>query len=132
MAQPLDVIDVLVVEDDPMIGELIQMFLEDQDYRVRVVVNGETALLFVQAVLPRLILLDMNLPGVTGWDFAHAYRQMPGLHAPIVVMTAAGWANNRAEQIGAVGALAKPFDVDDLLAVVRRYVDDRPRLRVVT
>ncbi|HEX2170941.1 MAG TPA: response regulator [Dehalococcoidia bacterium] len=132
MPQSGDTVDVLVVEDDQTIGELIEMALSNEGYRIKVASNAETALTLVRAIRPRLILLDMNMPGVTGWDFAHEYRKLPGLHAPIVVMTAAGWAKERAAQIGAVAALGKPFDIDDLLTLVRKYVDDRPQLRVVT
>lgn len=132
MSQPLESIDVLVVEDDQVIGDLIHDVLNEEGYAVKVASNGEAALTLLGAMRPRLILLDMNMPGMTGWDFAYDYHHRSGPHAPIVVMTAAGRARERAVQIEAAGILSKPFDLDELFAVVRRFVDDKPRLRIVT
>jgi CheY-like chemotaxis protein len=56
-----------------------------------------------------------------GWTFAHAYRQRPGPHAPIVVLTAARDAANWAAQIDTQGVLAKPFELDQLLDIVERF-----------
>jgi CheY-like chemotaxis protein len=57
-----------------------------------------------------------------GWAIADAYRRRPGPHAPIVVLTAAQDAAARAAQINADGYLGKPFELDDLLNVVARYI----------
>jgi CheY-like chemotaxis protein len=62
----------------------------------------------------------MKMPVVDGWGFARAYRAQPGPHAPIVVFTAAVDARRRAAEIGAEGYLAKPFNLDDLRALVSR------------
>lgn len=59
---------------------------------------------------------------VDGWAFAAAYRQLPAPHAPIIALTAAHDARARAAEIAAAAYLAKPFDVDALLDLVRRFV----------
>ncbi len=61
------------------------------------------------------------MPVMDGWQFARAYRRRPGPHAPIVVVTAARDAAERAAEIQAEDVLPKPFRVDDLLRVVGRY-----------
>jgi len=112
---------VLVVEDDEGIREFVSMALADEGYDVAAAPHGAAALALVRQAQPNLILLDMRMPVMDGWEFSRAYRQTPPPHAPIIVLTAARDAADRAEQIDADGYLAKPFDVDDLLDLVNRY-----------
>ncbi|MGH2351632.1 MAG: response regulator [Chloroflexota bacterium] len=112
---------VLVVDDDEDIREVVTMALEDEGHEVQAAPHGAAALERLRHWQPDVILLDMRMPVMDGWEFAHQYHQMPEPHAPIVVVTAARDALERATQIAAAGALAKPFEVDDLLAVVSRY-----------
>jgi CheY-like chemotaxis protein len=113
---------VLVVDDDESIRESVAMFLIDEGYPVAVAGDGDEALERVAERSPALILLDIRMPRMNGIEFAAAYRALPGPHAPIVVMTAGRDARQRAEEIGADGYLAKPFDLDDLVAAVARRV----------
>lgn len=106
---------VLVVEDDPDLLALVETLLLDAGYRVATAPEGRTALARVGAEMPALILLDMRMPGMNGWDFAREFRARHGDAAPIVVVTAAEDARARAEEIGADGWLAKPFDIDAIL-----------------
>jgi CheY-like chemotaxis protein len=109
---------VLVVEDDESIRECVQVILEDEGYDVIEASDGAAALALLDTVWPDVILLDMLMPGMDGWAFAVAYRQRPGPHAPIVVITAARDAAARADQIDAAGVLAKPFRVEALVSCV--------------
>ena len=111
---------ILIVDDDPDIRDFVEQVLVDQGYEVATASDGQVALESMECVHPRLILLDMRMPAMDGWAFAHAYRVQPGPHAPIVVMTAAQDAGERARQINAQGFLAKPFDLQDLLNIVHR------------
>jgi CheY-like chemotaxis protein len=63
----------------------------------------------------------MKMPVMDGWEFARVYRQVPGQHAPIVVVTAAADAAGRAAEVAADGHLPKPFDLDDLFRVIEQY-----------
>jgi two-component system chemotaxis response regulator CheY len=113
---------ILVVDDDEIILSTLALFLADEGYAVVTAGNGQEALERAARQHLQLILLDMKMPVMDGWAFAAAYRERPGPHAPIIVMTAARDARGRAAEIAADGCLAKPFDLDHLLDLVRRYV----------
>jgi CheY-like chemotaxis protein len=112
---------ILVVDDDEVIVSSIEMLLAEEGYPVVIAFNGREALERAERHLPRLILLDMKMPVMDGWAFAAAYRGRPGPHAPIVVMTAAHDSRSRAAEIAADAYIAKPFDLDHLLDIVRRH-----------
>jgi CheY-like chemotaxis protein len=109
---------ILVVDDDEAILRTVEATLADEGYTVLAASDGAAALDLVRQRSPSLILLDMKMPVMDGWGFARAYRAQPRPHAPIVVLTAAVNAGQRAAEIGARGYLAKPFNLDDLLAMV--------------
>jgi DNA-binding response OmpR family regulator len=112
---------VLVVEDDADLAALLELVLSEAGYPVRTAGEGRAALARVEEELPALVLLDMRMPGMNGWEFAREFRARHGRACPIVVVTAAENARGRAEEIGAEGWLAKPFDLDDVLALVRTH-----------
>ena len=112
---------ILVVDDDDIILSTVEILLLDEGYAVTLASNGQEALACVERQPPRLILLDMKMPIMDGWTFAATYRAQPGPHAPIIVMTAAHEPADRAKAIAADGYIAKPFDIDHLLAIVRRH-----------
>jgi CheY-like chemotaxis protein len=109
---------VLVVEDDDGIRDLIDLVLSAAGYEVLTAPDGAAALDVVGRLPPDLVLLDMRMPVMDGWEFARRYRARPEPPAPIVVVTAARDAAQRAEEIDANGYLGKPFDVGELLALV--------------
>jgi CheY-like chemotaxis protein len=117
MAQPR----ILVVDDDTSIRSFVEMALDSVGYVVSTAGNGAEALAVTDEFRPDLILLDMRMPVMDGWTFAKKYRQQAGPHAPIVVITAATDAGQRAAEIEADGFLGKPFDLDDLLGLVSRH-----------
>jgi len=110
----------LVVDDDPGIVGFLELALEDEGYRVRAAVNGREALSRVSEGRPDLILLDMNMPGMNGWEFCSELRERgPDFSSiPIVVMTAARDASLRSREVGAQGFLGKPFDLDQLFRTI--------------
>ena len=110
---------ILVVDDDDAIRQTVAEILEIEGYRVAAAANGQEALERVGEVKPSLVLLDMRMPIMDGWGFARELRQR-GIKLPILVMTAAQNARSLAEEIGADGYVAKPFDLDDLLGKVER------------
>ncbi len=112
---------VLVVDDDQELLDLVAFILEQTGFDVRKASNGLEGLEAVAQAMPHLILLDMKMPVMDGWEFAKQLRARHDHATPIVVLTAADDARKRAMEIGAVGWVSKPFDLDTLLNAVRRY-----------
>ncbi|TME30206.1 MAG: response regulator [Chloroflexi bacterium] len=108
----------LVVDDDPSIVAVVSDILIAEGHEVVSAENGAEALM--KANGEALVLLDMRMPVLDGWGFAREFRAS-GKRSPIVVMTAAENARRWAEEIGAEGYLAKPFEIDALIAAVERY-----------
>jgi len=116
---------VLVVDDDVDLLGMLEILLEGVGYQVVTAGEGGEALERVACQMPDVILLDMKMPGMNGWDFAREFRTRYDRQSPIVVLTAAEDARKRAEEIGAEGYLGKPFDIDELLRVVEKHLDHR-------
>jgi len=107
-----------VVDDDPSIVAVITDILSAEGHEVVSAENGQEALAKVNG--EALVLLDMRMPVLDGWEFARRFRAS-GKRSPIVVMTAAENASRWADEIGADGYLAKPFEMDALIAAVERH-----------
>ncbi|HLH26389.1 MAG TPA: response regulator [Chloroflexota bacterium] len=115
----------LVVEDDDSIRDMMEMVLASEGYEVVTARDGAVALATLNQEQPDLILLDMKMPIVDGWEFARRYAELPPPRPPVIVITAAQDASRRAAEIGAQGYLAKPFSIDDLLQLVDDHLDAR-------
>jgi CheY-like chemotaxis protein len=113
--------DILVIDDDPAILATVAEILHDEGYRVRMAGNGMEGLTALEQQLPALVLLDMRMPVLDGWGFVQALRKR-GLQVPFVVMTAAQDARRWAQEVGATGSLAKPFDLVELLTLVEQLM----------
>jgi DNA-binding response OmpR family regulator len=109
---------ILVVDDDRDLVELVAWILEEEGYEVRTAGNGAQGLQVLGTFDPALIILDMRMPVMDGWRFA-AELDGRGPHAPILVMTAAEDAHVPAQEIGARYWIAKPFEIEALLRLVR-------------
>jgi CheY-like chemotaxis protein len=109
---------VLVVDDDLDLRGALELILEGEGYRVLTAANGEEALARLDREIPAVILLDMRMPIMDGWQFAREFRARLGWPCPVVVCTAAEDARRRAMEIEAEGYLEKPFDIDDVLEAI--------------
>src|SRR5688500_15417693 len=99
---------VLVVDDEDPIRGFVVLTLAQEGYAVVEASDGATALARIYEAAPSLILLDMRMPGMDGWEFARRYRALPAPHAPIICLTAAATeadAVARGAQIGAAASL---------------------------
>jgi CheY-like chemotaxis protein len=114
---------VLVVDDDPDLSELVAAVLRGEGYEVRTANNGAQALddLHEHGV-PDLILLDMKMPVMDGWEFARILNAEYDHLAPVVVISAAENPGQRAAEIGAKGWIGKPFDIDRLIGAVDAHI----------
>ena len=110
---------ILVVEDEPGILNVVWQVLDEEGFDVTRAANGAVALEAISAGAAfDLAVLDMWMPVLNGWEFAAALTER-GVHLPLLVMTAASDARAYAREIGAVGFIGKPFDVDQLVLAVR-------------
>jgi CheY-like chemotaxis protein len=113
--------DVLIVEDDRHIRQVLRTVLEMEGYDVATAENGREALDWLSTERAAMILLDLNMPVMDGWELNRRMRAA-GLDQPVVFMTAGERAEQEARQNGVAGYLGKPFNLDDLLATVARFV----------
>ncbi|ATB26819.1 response regulator [Melittangium boletus] len=119
---------VLVVDDDPDILEALSEILEAEGFEIRRARNGKEALERLEPDPPRLILLDLMMPVMDGWEFAQRMRQKSSVaHIPIIVLSADRNVGSKASDIGAVGHLAKPFELTDLLKMVHQSLVNSQR-----
>ena len=113
---------VLVVEDDPDLRHLMSRLLALEGFEPLVAANGREALDLLRAVpLPRLILLDLMMPVMDGWQFRAEQRADPALAEIPVVLTTAVPHTERFNELHAAAILQKPWDLGELLDIVRRY-----------
>jgi len=113
---------ILVIEDDRWMAEVLQTSLEEEDYSVSVVFDGNAGLSMTQDDRFDLIVLDVMLPGMNGWQFAQRLRETQ--RTPILMLTARDAAIDvvRGLDSGADDYLTKPFSLDVLFARLRALV----------
>jgi CheY-like chemotaxis protein len=119
---PPDPAPVLIVEDDPALREVFAEVLGTEGYDVRLAANGHEALTLLTAHgdLPCVVLLDLRMPVMDGWELVKRLRETEAWrHLPIVVVAAHYMLADEARRVGAVAWLQKPVKVDRLLATVR-------------
>ena len=116
---------ILVVDDDESIRNLVAEILDLEGWQVITATNGREALDRIGESPPRVVLLDMRMPVLNGWDVARELHTR-GMDLPIVVMTAAQDARQWAREVNAAAYLAKPFDLEDLVTTVTRFVAPSP------
>jgi DNA-binding response OmpR family regulator len=108
---------ILIVDDDLSVREVVADFLDFEGYAVEVANDGAEGLLLVEQIKPSLIILDMRMPIMNGWELARQLRAR-GIRIPILVLTAAQNARRWAEEINADGYVGKPFDLAGLEAAI--------------
>ena len=121
---------ILIVDDDNNIAELISLYLTKECYECRIVNDGEEALKEVEAFQPNLVLLDLMLPGIDGYQVCREIRHKSNL--PIIMLSAKGEVFDKVLglELGADDYIIKPFDSKELVArvkaVLRRFQPAAP------
>jgi DNA-binding response OmpR family regulator len=116
---------ILIVDDDPNITELISLYLNKEGYATKFVHNGNEAVKVFQTFAPNLVILDLMLPGIDGYDVCKEIRKISNI--PIIMLTAKGETFDKilGLELGADDYMVKPFDTKELTArvkaVLRRY-----------
>lgn len=112
---------VLVVEDEPNISEAIRFILTRRGWAVEVTADGNQAVARAQGNPPDLMILDLMLPGISGFEILRDLRAHPDTMAlPVLMLTAKGQAADReqAERLGVTCFMTKPFANADVIAAV--------------
>jgi CheY-like chemotaxis protein len=112
---------VLIVEDDADLRDMMAQLLALEGFRAHAAANGLEALEYLKkGDHPELILLDLMMPVMDGWEFRRRIAQDPAL-APLPVVVLSALDEPRAADVDGVAFLKKPLDFDRLLDIVRRY-----------
>lgn len=115
---------ILIVDDDFGIRESLSQLLEDEGFQVTAVADGEEALnlLLRNPKQPCLILLDLMMPGVNGWEFRRQQKRNPMLASiPVALISADSNLKAQAAALEADDYINKPIDLDVFFQVVERY-----------
>lgn len=124
---------ILIIDDDAAILEMLREFLWSEGYDAIPVSMGSAAVARAIASPPGLILLDLMMPEMSGWQVIAALRAAPETRSvPVILLSARRDLAAAAHDLDVVTYLEKPFELDELLALVARYVepttrDDNPR-----
>ncbi len=117
--------EILIVDDTPANLKLLSQILASQGYKVRVAVNGSQALASVALAAPDLILLDIKMPGMNGFEVCQQLKANPGAEEiPIIFISALDDLKDRLQgfQSGGVDYITKPFQLEEVLARVRTHL----------
>ncbi|TMB59600.1 MAG: response regulator transcription factor [Chloroflexi bacterium] len=116
---------ILVVEDDPALGEVVATALKDEGLDARLAHDGDEAMRFVDQNEPSCIILDLMMPRRDGFSVLRELRADGRIqHIPVIVVTAIFGLSERmyATELGAADYVTKPFELNDLVSRVRALV----------
>ena len=110
---------ILVVDDDKNICELLKLYLENDGYTVYIANDGQEAVNTFQQKAPQLVLLDIMLPKIDGWQVCREIRKISS--APIIMLTAKGETFDKVLglELGADDYVTKPFDAKEVMARIK-------------
>ncbi|MDQ7041370.1 MAG: response regulator [Rhodothermus sp.] len=121
---------VLIVEDEPSIALSLRFLMEQEGYQVAVVEDGEAALTACQQVQPDLVLLDVMLPGISGFEVCQQLKSSTkGRTVKVVLVTARGREADleKGKAVGADAYIIKPFAIRDVMDTVRSLLNQSGR-----
>jgi DNA-binding response OmpR family regulator len=126
MAEPSDDLTVLVVDDDELIRKLVDTYLGGCGYRVLCAANGADGLEQVRLHLPDVVLLDVTLPGMDGWETCRRIREFSDV--PILMLSARAQLSDREKGFasGADDYITKPMSLKDMEMRIREAVRRSP------
>ena len=115
----MPMLKILLVDDDPNIRQLVNLYLQKEGFEVTMADRGDEALKMFKASPPNLILLDIMLPGMDGWQVCREVRKISNI--PIIMLTAKDETFDKVLglELGADDYIAKPFDMKELVARIK-------------
>jgi len=123
----------LVIDDEADTREIVAAFLEPVGYQIRTAEGGEPGLLLAAAESPDLVIVDLSMPEMNGYDVCRALRHNPRTrHIPVIVLTASADPAlvRKAYAAGAQACVTKPFRREALIAAIRAVVAGVPRVNL--
>ncbi len=115
---------ILIIDDDDQLRTSFEKLLKMENYQVQSAASGESGLATIAEAPPDLVILDMRLPGMNGFEvFQEIHRKDPKL--PVIIMTAYGTTETaiKATKMGAFDYILKPFDIPDMLSYIRQALE---------
>ena len=112
-----ETISILVVDDDPNNVDIVQTYLESKGYQVTTAANGKEALAKLESARPKVVLLDVMMPGMDGWEVARVIKNHPDFaKCRVVMLTARSDFMDKQEGLraGADDYIVKPVRLEDL------------------
>jgi CheY-like chemotaxis protein len=118
--------EILIVEDDSALREALAQVLLDEGYELLTARDGlEAVNCLKMGNRPDVILLDLSMPVVNGWEFRMFQKRDPELERiPVILITAGGYSREEVAWLEPSSLVSKPIDLDVLLAVIRRFCAD--------
>jgi DNA-binding response OmpR family regulator len=116
---------VLIIEDEKLIIVSTQMVLEAAGFRVEAAVNGDEGVQKARSSRPDLILLDIMMPGIDGWETLTRLKRDPETSGiPVIVFTAREHSrgHQKSTEMGAADYFRKPFEPDELIELVEKHI----------
>ncbi len=113
---------ILVIEDDPNITKILSLYLEREGFSVMTTDNGEEGLRLLEEDEPDLVILDIMLPGIDGWEVCRRIRKEHAI--PVIMLTALDSTHDKVTglELGGDDYITKPFDPQEMIARVRAVV----------
>lgn len=121
-------ISILIVDDDPNSRDIVRTYLESRGYNVATAVDGKDALAKLEEVQPAVMLLDVMMPGMDGWEVARIVKNHPNFHNIRVIMLTARsdfMDKHQGLRAGADDYVVKPIKLEELASRVERNIKAR-------
>jgi DNA-binding NarL/FixJ family response regulator len=125
--------NILLVDDEPRLREAVQAYLEDSGFIMQVASNAREAWQFIEQAAPDLVISDIMMPQVSGYEFLKQMRSDERFaNLPVIFLTARGMTSDRIAgyQAGCDAYLPKPFDPDELVAIIENLLRRNPQMAV--
>jgi DNA-binding response OmpR family regulator len=117
---------ILLVDDEPSIADVLARNLRARGNEVRVAVTGKDALCALTEAVPDVLVIDINLPDLTGWEVLRRLAPRDRDRVPVIVFSASPLAPSRVQEFKPAGVLIKPFPVEALVRLVAEVTAKEP------
>ncbi len=117
---------ILLVDDEPSIADVLARNLRARGNEVRVAVTGKDALFALTEAVPDVLVIDINLPDLTGWEVLRRLAPRDRDRVPVIVFSASPLAPSRVQEFKPAGVLIKPFPVEALVRLVAEVTAKEP------